>query len=120
MVAFKRDRLVGAIKKELAKWEGSWEADGDAKMTIKGDRWTSSAPGFGPISGKLRVIEIGEKLTLVDLVVEDGETKGRTCRMILRLEGDTLHYCGTYAEARPTEFKTADENVYYAWKRTTK
>ena len=77
-----------------------------------------SAPGFGPISGKLKVIDISEKLTLVDLLVDEGETKGKTCKMILRLEGDTLHYCGTYNEARPTEFKSADENVYYAWKRT--
>jgi uncharacterized protein (TIGR03067 family) len=123
LVAFKRVRLTAqdaAAKKELAKWEGSWETGDGEKMTIKGDRWTSSAPGFGPISGKLKVIEIREKLTLVDLLVEEGETKGRTCKMILRIEGDTLHYCGTYNEARPTEFKTVDENVYYAWKRTQK
>ena len=45
MIAFKCSRATLqqiAAKKELAKWEGSWESDGDVKLTIKGDRFTSS------------------------------------------------------------------------------
>ncbi len=120
MVAFNRVRLTAqeaAAKKELAKWEGYWETDADYKLTIKADRWNSSAPSFGLVSGKLKVIEIREKLTLVDLLIEEGVNKGKTVKMILRLEGDTLHYCGTYNEAHPTEFKSIGENVYYAYKR---
>ena len=122
-VAFKPAHDTAA-KKELAKWEGSWDTRAGEKLTIKGDRWTSIAPGDNPISGKLKVIEIGEKLTHVDLLVEDGWPKGKTCKMILRLEGDTLHNCATYNKARPTEFKAEKKddgwNVYYAWQRTLK
>ena len=39
---------AAAAQKELAKWEGSWQAAGDVKMTIKGDRFTSSALGSAP------------------------------------------------------------------------
>ena len=111
-----------SVRKELAKWEGDWETGHGATLTIKGDRWTSSAPGSAVVFGKLKVIEIRPTLTLADLVVEEGETKGQTCKMILRLEGDTLHECGTYSEARPTEFKSTyeNQNVCYAWKRTRK
>ena len=109
-----------AAQRELAKWEGTWETGYGATMTIKGDCWTSKAPGSAEVSGKLNVIEIRPTLTLVDLLVEEGEKKGETCEMILRLEGDTLHYCGTYSETRPTEFKSTyeNQNIYYAWKRT--
>jgi hypothetical protein len=123
LVAFKRVRVTAqdpTAKKELAKWEGSWETGDGEKITIKADHWTWTAPGYGPISGKLRVIEIRGKVTLVDLLVEEGETKGNTLKTILRLEADTLHYCGTYNETRPTVFKTAAANFYYAWKRTQK
>jgi uncharacterized protein (TIGR03067 family) len=123
MVAFKRTRVSVqqvAAKKELAKCEGSWEAEGDVKMTIKGDRFTSSTPATGPRNGRLKVIEVGEKVVLVDFIVEEGDVKGQTAKGILRLEGDTLHYCVTYGEVRPTEFRTADENYYVAWKRVPK
>ncbi len=109
-----------AAKKELAKWEGSWQAAGDVKMTIKGDRFTSSAPGIGARNGKLIVIEIREKVALVDFVVEEGDVKGSTANGILRLEGETLHYCVTFVEARPTEFQTAGAHYYVAWKRIPK
>jgi uncharacterized protein (TIGR03067 family) len=123
IIAFKRSRATFQqlpAKKELARWEGAWEAEGDAKMTIKGDRFTSSAAGTGPRNGKIKVIEVGEKVALVDFIVEEGDVKGQTAKGILRLEGDTLHYCVTYKEARPTEFKTADEIYYVAWKRVPK
>jgi uncharacterized protein (TIGR03067 family) len=109
-----------AAKKELAKWEGSWQAAGDVKMTIKGDRFASSAPGIGARNGKLIVIEIRETVALVDFVVEEGDVKGSTANGILRLEGDTLQYCETFVDARPTEFQTAGAHYYIAWKRVPK
>jgi uncharacterized protein (TIGR03067 family) len=121
--------LVGAItgriraaaaRKELAAWQGEWAGDQGQKMTIKEARWISSTPTFGPVSGTLQGIEVREKMTLVDLVVEAGPTKGRTCKAILRLDGDTLHYCGTYDAIRPTEFKPGGNNVYIDWRRVKK
>ena len=111
---------VAAARKELTTCEGSWQSAGDVKMTIKGDRFTSSAPGVGARNGKLIAIEIRERVVLVDFVVEDGDLKGRTAQGILRLEGDTLHYCVTFDEARPTEFQSAGERYYIAWKRVPK
>jgi uncharacterized protein (TIGR03067 family) len=115
------DRFRAVIaKRELTKCEGSWEAPGDVKMTINGDRFTSSTPGTGPRNGKLVVIEVRERVTLVDFVVEEGDTKSQTAKGIWRLEGKTLHYCVSYGEARPTEFQTAGGNCYVAWKRVPK
>jgi len=116
LVAFKRD----PAKRELAKWQGEWAGDEGQKMTINGDQWSSSTPTFGPVSGTLKVIEVREKMTLVDLVVEAGPTSGQRCKVILRLDGDTLHYCGTYEATRPTEFKAEENNVHLAWKRVKK
>src|SRR5262249_13553695 len=75
-----RDNLVNTtltasdLKKELAKWEGTWEDEDGNKMTFKGDRWTSGTPTFGPVSGKIKVVEVRQELTLVDLLTEEGET----------------------------------------------
>jgi hypothetical protein len=104
-------------KKELATWQGEWAADGGQKFTVKGDQWASSTPTFGPVSGTLKGIEVRGTMTLVDLVVEAGPTTGHICRTILRRDGDTLHYCGTYDAAHATEFKSQGNNVYIAWKR---
>jgi uncharacterized protein (TIGR03067 family) len=122
-VAFKRPAASAreiAAKKEMARWEGTWEGDAGEKLTFKGDRWTSSTPTFGPVAGKVKVVEVREKLTLVDLVTEEGETAGVTVKAILRLDGDTLEYSGTYGEMRPEEFKTSDGVAYYSLKRKPK
>ena len=42
------------------------------------------------------------------MLVDEGNTRGRTVRAIFRLEGDTLSYCGTYDLPRPTEFVTGE------------
>jgi uncharacterized protein (TIGR03067 family) len=108
---------AAAARKEVAKWEGSWEGDPGVTMTIKGDRCTSSTPSTGPRTGTIRVIAVGEKVTQVDIFVEEGDTRGQTFRAIFRLDGETLHYCGTYGEARPVEFKTGGGNYHIPWKR---
>lgn len=106
-----------AAKNEIARWQGDWHADGDFTLTIKGDQWVSNTPAMVPIKGTLRAIGMREKTALVDLVVNDGPTKGHVCRIIFRLDGNTLHYCGTYDPQRPTEFKSIGNSVYTAWKR---
>jgi uncharacterized protein (TIGR03067 family) len=112
--------LAVAAKMELAKWEGSWKGDPGVTMTITGERFTSRTPTTGPRNGKLRVIEVRDKVVHVDFLIDEGDVKGQTAKAILRLEGDTLHYCVTYGETRPTDFKTAAGNFYIAWERTPK
>jgi uncharacterized protein (TIGR03067 family) len=108
---------AAAAKKELARWQGDWSGAAGEKLAIQGNQWVSSTPTFGPVSGTFKDIDVREKMTLVDLVVEAGPTKGRTAKVIFRIDGDTLHYCGTYDAASPTDFKTQGTNVYIAWKR---
>ena len=56
----------------------------------------------------------------VQLVTEEGETQGALVKAIVRVEGDTLHYCGTFGEVRPTEFKASDGYACYTLKRAKK
>ena len=87
-------------------------------MTIKGDRWTMSSPNTPLLSGSIRLIDIRDKMTLADLIVEEGIAQGRTCKAIFRMEGDTLQYCGAYSENRPTEFKPPEaDGACISWKR---
>lgn len=110
-------RRVRATK-ELARWQGDWHAEGELKLAIKDDQWASSTPTFGPVRGTLRDIDVQEKLSTVELAVDEGPTKGSVCNIIiLRLEGDSLHYCGTYDPVPPREFRTAGQQLYTVWKR---
>jgi uncharacterized protein (TIGR03067 family) len=104
-------RIVEALaararRRELGKWAGSWKSPEGVWLKITGDRWSSGTPTFGPTAGSVWVTEIKEKVVLADFAVEEGPTKGQTCKAIFRLEGDSLHYCATYAGHYPTEFKT--------------
>src|SRR5262249_34003830 len=111
---------AAAARKELAKWEGSWVGDPGVTMTIKGDRVMSATPSTGPRNGTIKFIEVGEKVTQVDILVEEGDTKGQTFKAIFRIDGETLHYCGTYCGVRPVEFKSGGANYYIPWKRVKK
>jgi uncharacterized protein (TIGR03067 family) len=123
LVAFRRPlsaNLELAAKKELARWEGDYQTDDGGSFTVKGDRWTMKGPGSEGYAGKIKILEVRDKLTVADLLVEEGETKGKTVKAIFRLEGETLHYCGTYDLERPTEFKGDVDPVSYVWKRVKK
>jgi len=107
LVAFKRSRASTAqlaAKNELARWEGDWAGSDGSWLKVKGDRWATGFNEVTAYSGRLKIVAIQDKRTLVDMEVEEGETKGQTVKAIFRLEGDTLHYCGTYVLPRPTEF----------------
>jgi hypothetical protein len=116
---------AAAGKKELARWEGAWQGDGRQVLIIKGDRWLWAGE-VGPFEfddatwHRIANVEARETATHADLVVGDPAVGGTVCRAIFRLDGDTLHYCGTYDATRPTEFKAAGNNVYVAWKRAAK
>lgn len=104
-----------AFDAQLAKWQGAWETGNGETMTIAGDHWATSHPVYGSYAGKLKVVEIGPHFAAVDMHVEQGRTKGKTCRAIFHLDDKTLHYCGTYNVRRPTKFNAGGGDVYYAW-----
>jgi uncharacterized protein (TIGR03067 family) len=123
LVAFKKyfpSQRESAAKKELSKWEGSWDGGDGVAMTIKGDRFWSRAAGVGDRNGTIRIVKVDAKVTLVDLLVEEGDVKGQTFKAIFRIDGDTLHYCGTFGEVRPVEFETQGDTYYVVWKRAKK
>jgi uncharacterized protein (TIGR03067 family) len=127
------EQLVGDItrrlfalvaRKELARWQGAWEGNGGNLFVIKGDRWSWGLKGAKPICENIiEIVEIRDKMTLADLQVrqQGHPQKGQTCKAIFRLEGDTLHYCGTYDLPRPTAFLKGRGNPFYVeWKRVRK
>jgi uncharacterized protein (TIGR03067 family) len=110
-----------AALKELLRWQGAYQIADGGSLTVTGDCWTTKASWGDVYSGKIKIIEVREKLTVADLLVEEGATKGQTVKAILHIDGDTLHYCGTYDLERPTEFKSGDgDPQHYAWKRIKK
>ena len=123
LVAFKRfERVAGPgqrpPRRELSSWEGSWDTNDGAAMKIKGERFECSAAGIQR-NGSMKIVEIGDKVTLVDMLVEEGDVKGQTFKAIFRFDGKMLEYCGTYGAVRPTEFKTEGEYYHLQWKRAT-
>jgi uncharacterized protein (TIGR03067 family) len=112
-----------AAKNELATWEGIWEERGGTTLFIKGDRWSWTTKGMKPTYRNIiRIVQVQERMTLADLLVgEPGPSNGRTVKAIFRLDGDTLHYCGTYDLPRPTAFvKGGRDPYYFEWKRVKK
>jgi uncharacterized protein (TIGR03067 family) len=112
-----------AAKRELAKLQGEWENEKGEKLTIKGDQWgwslvNQTLDPAGMLS--LKVVEVTDKMTHVLFLNKKHDGKFHTCQVILNLDGDTLHYCGTYEPARPTEFATSPGYLYFAWKRPAK
>jgi uncharacterized protein (TIGR03067 family) len=113
---------------ELKKWAGAWECPG-FRLNIKGDKFSWVEKGqksnFG-ITIIIKNVNVQKNVVQVDLLnmIEGNPNKGMTCKVIFRLEGETLHYCGTYGPKRPTEFKGSgsglNEIVYVAWKRLKK
>jgi len=116
--------LAAAARKELARWEGEWTGNGGQRFLVKGDRWAWGAAGPQAIDERnwhtVLVVAVTDKLVQADMVVTDPLNGPRICHAIFRLDGDTLHYCGTYDLFRPTEFRGAINQTYVPWKRVKK
>jgi hypothetical protein len=111
---------VAAAKRELAKWQGEWENPDLGRLIINGDRW-SWQPKDGPeVVSTLKIVEVTDKMTHALLLNTGLDGKVRTVQTILRLDGDTLHNCGTVGPIRPTEFAHKTGYLYVQWKRVTK
>jgi hypothetical protein len=116
--------LAAASRKELARWEGEWIGNGGQKFVVKGDRWAWGEAGPWALDKRklnpVVIVEVWEKTVQADLLVGDPANDGRVCRAIFHLDGNTLHYCGTYDPVRPTEFRSTATSLHVAWKRVQK
>lgn len=116
---------AASAKKELARWEGEWTGNGQQKFIIKGDRWAWGEAGPWQMDdsnkNRIEIIYLGKDIVQADLIVVDPAGSTKRCKAIFRLDGDTLHYCGTYDLPRPTAFVMGLGNPFYvAWKRVKK
>jgi len=68
----------------------------------------------------IKIVEVTDKLTHVRLLNTGVDGKVRTIQTILRVDGDTLHNCGTIGSVRPTEFANKPGYIYTQWKRVSK
>jgi uncharacterized protein (TIGR03067 family) len=110
--------------RELQRWQGVYRIPDGTTLTVSCDRWTWTRNDAtkSSFTGQIKILDVRDQMTLADLIVEEGTTKGEIAKAIFRLEGNTLHYCGTYNTDRPTEFKgTAESNpVYLKWQHVTR
>ena len=109
---------VTMAKTEAAKWQGRWE-NGDQLLIIKKDYWWWGSKRDVQTAklkkNRLHPLEVTKGFTKVNLTVELGPSRGKTCQAIFRLEGDALRYSGSY-KTRPKGF--ADPHGYaIEWKR---
>jgi hypothetical protein len=89
-------------------------------LVISGDRW-SWHPKEGPkVVSTIKFVEVTEKMTHVLLLNTGPDAKVRTIQTILRVDGDTLHNCGTIGPVRPTEFANKPGCIYTQWKRVSR
>jgi uncharacterized protein (TIGR03067 family) len=124
-IQWRAERVVQVLaarvgQKELAKWDGYWKDPNGVWIEFSGARWSSGMPNWGPIAGRIQILEVGKDATTADLLVDEGPNQGHTCQAIFYLDGDTLQYCGTYSGVRPTEFKTATNYLSCTFKRSKK
>jgi hypothetical protein len=109
------EQVIGSItartaKKELAKFQGTWQVRPDGtKVIIEAEKWTWITPGYPTASGTLRVVEIGAERTKVEWVHDTGPRKGFFTQAIMHLrDADTLQYHGRgnwEGDDYPADFK---------------
>jgi uncharacterized protein (TIGR03067 family) len=107
------------VKKELARFEGTWrwvlietekmkipedEISGP-RMKLMGDKFTVNESADATFSGTFKV-DPSKKPKTIDVTFTDGPDKGKTLLGIYELEGDTYKVCvDPEGKNRPTEFK---------------
>jgi hypothetical protein len=109
-----------AAKRELAKWQGEWENTDFGRLAINGDRWSWQPKDGTEVVSTIKIVEVTDKMTHVLLLNTGLDGKVRTIQTILRVEGETLHNCGTIGPVRPTEFAQKQGYLYVQWKRVAK
>jgi len=120
------ERLIAVIARraadaELAKWAGSWTGPRGSTLTIQSDRFESSEPEQDSFRGTIQIVDVSETRVQADLRIEEEGKVVMVVEAIVRLDGDTLHYCTNFpVQPRPIEFSSKGTNYYVPWKRAKK
>ncbi|MBI3407560.1 MAG: sigma-70 family RNA polymerase sigma factor [Planctomycetes bacterium] len=109
----------GAVEKELKRLQGNWGPsitwilDGQPSneddrirhsTVIRGDKMIGLTDGKEKVTTLMK-IDPAKKPKEIDLIYEDGPTKGKAIKGIYKLDGDLLTFCyGDLDKGRPTEF----------------
>jgi formylglycine-generating enzyme required for sulfatase activity/serine/threonine protein kinase len=116
----KTSAAVGATTRvELAKWQGEWENAVHGRLVINGERWSSYPKRGVEVLSTIKIVEVADEMTYILLLNGGIDGQVRTIQTILRVDGDTLHNCGTIGSVRPTEFVNKPGFIYTQWKRVT-
>jgi hypothetical protein len=107
------------VKTELAKWQGEWENADYGRLVIDGERWSFHPKNGGESVSTIKIVEVTDKMTHVLLLSPGIDGKVHAIQTILRVDGDTLHNCGTIGSTRPTEFAYTPGCIYTQWKRVS-
>jgi len=115
-----------AVKKELARFEGTWkfisietekekiteEVLKHPRLKIMGDKFTVTDENTS--YGGTFKIDPAKKPKTIDVSYTDGPEKGKTSLGIYELEGDTYKLCiDPEGKSRPTEFAAKPGSGYY-------
>jgi len=119
--------------KGLEKFQGTWKltalvvegkeigAEGlKAKLTLKGNKYTYTNGDM--TSGGIYKVDPGKKPHTLDIVITEGNDKGKTMPAIYEVEDGLLRICLSFkGKDRPQEFasKAASGTVLETWKKTT-
>src|SRR5947209_2611728 len=123
-----------AAKKDAEKLQGTWklvslEVDGkkatkgeikkEQKMVVEKDKFSSTVDDKHSFKGTFQ-LDTAKKPKTVDVLVTEGEFKGKTLLGIYEVDNDTLRAC--YAppgKERPTEFvsKPGSGTYLYSYQR---
>ncbi len=96
-----------------------WDRNPDNQIIFDGTRWSRVNGGRTEQAGDLRIVRVGPRYTYVDLWQAGSDSPDPTYRILLRIDGDTLHYCFSSSGERPRSMETSaeDGSTYYVWRR---
>lgn len=125
-----------AVKKEMAKLDGTWQmVSGQASgfplpeekaktgKRVAKDGETTITFGDQPYFKAKYTIDPSKKPKTIDYMMTEGPTKGKTHLGIYELDGDTVKFCfAAPGKDRPTDFtaKEGSERTLSVWKREKK
>lgn len=81
----------------------------DARFVFQGERFTQELGEKTLAKGTFR-LDAGKTPQTIDLMVSEGEEKGKTILGIYQVEDDVLKICGSPDGERPTEFAAKDRS----------
>jgi hypothetical protein len=120
-IGSRAERILNAIvkregKRLLAPLAGSWNGPDGLWMKLDGENWSFRSPNYK--SAGVMWVSGADRATLrVEYAIHEGPNKGRICKGLLRLDGDKLHYCATFDDRYPTEFKTVGNDYSCVFQR---